>query len=484
MPSPAKKRKALPARPPSLRIITINLHSHCSVERWTDWCYWLSNNPADAYLITECKVDTKLIDIFKYILPGWLLIIHWSFGNNGVGIVIPIRSRIQVVGEKSIFSDNHDSLIAVRTIITPNTPCYLACVYGCRDQTTITSQICTLNSFIHQDCIIGGDFNWDPARDKNNLLINHLQANLLVRVIPKDVRHTFARGSHQAHLDHFWVSPFLNNVSVHNISWEPDTPLSDHTPVALDVENLTPDIPTNIYSLSRSRKCHRLQFKDWFSLNPPTNPSNWDQWKMKICEGIKNINARIPKMKGAAPRRAAMETAWRRHLEFHAKIRSPLFFRRLVKPIGKLSLPYPTDDPETIAQALGNFSRPSKVPPKNQYTKSMRPPPDFPDRLSFQKFIKFKWSKAGGPNNLPPGILGISPTQAIDALYDTLKAYWESSTLPSDFCDWRTFLIPKTTEATDIGGWRPIALTNTEYRILTRIILRHLRDFIEPLLQS
>lgn len=114
-----------------------------------------------------------------------------------------------------------------------------------------------------------------------------------------------------------------------------------------------------VYYIRRSRKMTTVPVK------------SWDQRRKNTCEGIGLERARIPKMKGAAPRREVMERAWS-HLEQQERTRSQLFFRRLVKPIRKHSLPHPTYDSSFTVHAIGYYGIPLDVAKKEKTGQKIR----------------------------------------------------------------------------------------------------------------
>ena len=200
--------------------------------------------------------------------------------------------------------------------------------------------------------------------------------------------------------------------------------------------------------------------------------------------GVKLVNRDLAPPKSNEVRREAIDTAWRRSVEVQAARGSSYFFRSMCKPPERYATMYPEQSGAEIAEALRTFGRPGIREPVEDWVRSEIAAPDFLEWEEFMDSIRFGKRKSGGPNGIPPGLLGKLPTEALHCLYKMLETWWISKDIPEEDLNWLTFLLPKTAMPTCMDQWRPIALTNVEYRIFIRILLKKLQPFVESKLHN
>ena len=103
-------------------------------------------------------------------------------------------------------------------------------------------------------------------------------------------------------------------------------------------------------------------------------------------------------------------------------------------------------------------------PPSPQIT------PQF-TRATYDKCVKrLTKGKAPGPDNIPNDIIKTLPPQCLDLIFLFFRHCYKQREIPTNWKHSKTILLYKKEDPTQLSNYRPIALTNTIYKLFTSTI--------------
>ena len=133
-------------------------------------------------------------------------------------------------------------------------------------------------------------------------------------------------------------------------------------------------------------------------------------------------------------------------------------------------------DPERTAEVMQDFSG---SPPWDERafndvcTQDYAPatwqqaPPTFGE---FKKACQGKKKKAVGPDGVPHKILGMCDDQTLTTIYEGVKEVWKTGDIPTEWLRSETVLFYKKGDPARPENYRPIAITNTIYRVIMKLL--------------
>ena len=95
-------------------------------------------------------------------------------------------------------------------------------------------------------------------------------------------------------------------------------------------------------------------------------------------------------------------------------------------------------------------------------------PPHEVNEERVREAIKKTKKTAPGPDSIPFQFYKSVATKVTEALIAMIREAGEEETWPEDFCEARVVLLPKVEGAPMPSQFRPISITNADYRIVTR----------------
>ena len=154
----------------------------------------------------------------------------------------------------------------------------------------------------------------------------------------------------------------------------------------------------------------------------------------------------------------------------------------------------PSDAPNVLAQHFANLWS-AKIGPATDYEMELRiavRPAIFPDSASLPPSIdEIRWAistlrtgKAPGPNEISVDVYRSLPLGALELLATKLARHWDLCHYPSNFTSSIVVCLPKQGDASLPANYRPLSLSNTEYKILGKIIHRRLSTVLSPILDK
>ncbi len=90
-----------------------------------------------------------------------------------------------------------------------------------------------------------------------------------------------------------------------------------------------------------------------------------------------------------------------------------------------------------------------------------------------------KNGKAPGPNGIPNELLKHLPEGVHQIIHKLFMLMWMTGTTPKLWKESQTVLLHNESSEHDLGNWRPIALANTLYKLLTSVIAECLYKYAE-----
>ena len=72
----------------------------------------------------------------------------------------------------------------------------------------------------------------------------------------------------------------------------------------------------------------------------------------------------------------------------------------------------------------------------------------------------------------------------LEHLLETINEWWRNEEIPEEILQARIAMIFKKGDTSDLNNYRPIALLNSTYKIITAIIQKRLSEVIDPYLQT
>ena len=171
-----------------------------------------------------------------------------------------------------------------------------------------------------------------------------------------------------------------------------------------------------------------------------------------------------------------------KQLAKQAKRRSKLFYRRvqhsLLSPPAKSTLPVPTRKIQRIRQRNTPWSE-DAASLIRRVERLHDPPPTHTTRAPLPG--QSRPEKSPGPDGVPPYLLYILPDSAFSVVHSCLVTCYESGTLPREWLVSETFcLFKEKGKWQDPDRWRPIAMSNSIYRLLMRWVHATLYPLISP----
>ena len=171
-----------------------------------------------------------------------------------------------------------------------------------------------------------------------------------------------------------------------------------------------------------------------------------------------------------------------KQLAKQAKRRSKLFYRRvkhsLLSPPAQSTLPVATRKIQRILQRNTPWSEDAASLIRRVERLHDPPPPTLPELRSLAKAAR---KKSPGPDGVPAYLLYILPDSAFSVVHSCLVTCYESGTLPREWLVSETFCLFKGKgKWQDPDRWRPIAMSNSIYRLLMRWVHATLYPLISP----
>ena len=188
------------------------------------------------------------------------------------------------------------------------------------------------------------------------------------------------------------------------------------------------------------------------------------------------------------PRSSCDITDWTsvvRQLGMQAKRRSKIFYRRvkdtLLSPPARSTLPVPSPKIQRILQRNNPWSTEAgqHIP---QYPQLDNLPPLTYDAL--RTLARAARRKYPGPDGIPPYLLSILPATTFGTVHACVSLCYQTGDIPVPWLVSEALCLYKGKGSwQDPDRWRPIAMSNSIYRLLMRWVYRTLYALLSPLLQ-
>ena len=175
-----------------------------------------------------------------------------------------------------------------------------------------------------------------------------------------------------------------------------------------------------------------------------------------------------------------------KQLARQAKRRSKTFFRHvkhtLLTPPSPSTLPVPTGKIQRILQGNSHWCRMAAEYIPWSPTLPDVPPPTVPELRSLARSAR---KKSPGPDGVPPYLLSILPDPCVSLVHRCLSLCYETGHIPHAWLTSETLCVYKGKGPwRDLDRWRPIAMSNSIYRLLMRWTHMRLYPLLSPLINT
>ena len=109
---------------------------------------------------------------------------------------------------------------------------------------------------------------------------------------------------------------------------------------------------------------------------------------------------------------------------------------------------------------------------------------DFPPFSAFERCLLTPKEKESGPDRVPPYLLHRLPEEGKLILYKALQPIWEGHPIPVSWTRSRVTLIYKKKDPNLLTNYRPITVSTSMYRVLTKLMLLTIQPNLENLLSE
>eukprot|EP01012_Entosiphon_sulcatum_P020021 TRINITY_DN2499_c0_g1_i4.p1 TRINITY_DN2499_c0_g1~~TRINITY_DN2499_c0_g1_i4.p1 ORF type:complete len:1126 (-),score=72.75 TRINITY_DN2499_c0_g1_i4:1045-4422(-) len=241
--------------------------------------------------------------------------------------------------------------------------------------------------------------------------------------------------------------------------------LSDHDCLSLHWNSHSDEITKPPYT-TRWRKKDFGKFTENITLYMATYKPNGDAWDnvRRISSKMVTVMNMINQEKKPIPKR--QPPTWETHVrELNARQTRRRFFTSCREELG---IPTPRHQVKPPYKEIA-----ASIPTGNPGWHQMAGPnPHTFTRDEIKAMLTKNPRKAPGPDGLPPCLLSHLPNEALDWLVEAINYSVTTGRVPDWVLHSNTWLILKKDKPSNQPeSWRPISLTNSVYRVITRAIL-------------
>ena len=363
-----------------------------------------------------------------------------------------------------------------------------------------------LNSLLREACIILGDYNSTTYHSHATTLTTNLWPWLIAKersgalsdlLIPFTNTTPYTRERRFAGTKSYIECAY--GTRLYQASYRPTSAevvnfsgvhgASDHDPIITrSIPWTTPYIPEPRCAQWHRRDTHRFRFlmeQSYHTLQTPTCYHDVQSCYQALVQTTLHA-MRTPNSAKPTPQTKPSDVSdWHqvvKQLTRQAKKSSKVFYRRikhtLLTPPAPSTLLVPSQKIERILQRNSPWSARAAglITPKPLLHD---PPP--PSVAELRALAKSSRKKSPGPHGLPPYLLTILPDNAFSVLHNCLTLCYEAGDIPHCWLVSETLCIFKGKVSwRDPDRWRPIAMSNSVYRLLMRWVYKRLYPLISP----
>ena len=444
----------------------------------------------------------------KSLQQGYHLVFDAPDTKGGVGFLL--SSKV-LSTPPAVLSLVPGRLIQVDVQLSPDPhfpPTSLCSFYGSNLAHERAAFVEPLQKLLSGNVVLMGDFNaTTQPTDASTLTSNHwhqlraweLSGQLIDTVrqlnpLPPYTR-TRRYGGTKSYLDRIYLTQVAAKFLTAKSFLVPDMTgapgFADHDPLILICQ------PWSI-QIDSTPRCTLWSHKDLRSFNsllqdrfsPPSNPNLGEA---ESCYALLSANIQecmnLVNEQRQRPRPAGNSSSWEdtvRSLLRQARRRTKLFFRRIksayfVPPVPSI-LPCPRREIQRQLQQNRPFDRSifDSIP-----VNAPQPNPTPPTLTQLRHLSHAVRRKAPGPDGIPPYLLCHLPDPIFSFVHTYILLMYAEGTVPASVSMSTTLPLYKGKGSwTDPDRWRPIAMSNSIYRLLTRWIYSIIQPMLAPFLSK
>lgn len=440
---------------------------------------------------------------------GYHLVFDAPDSKGGVGMLLSAQVVPQVPPLSILIPGR---LICVSVSLSPDPhfpPTSLCSFYGSNVPSERAAFATPLQSLLPGNVVLMGDFNATThPTDASTLTSNHwnqlrawelsgqlLDAARLLNPLPPFTR-TRRYGGTQSYIDRIYftqvAAQFLipSSFAVPSVGHFPG--FSDHDPLLLYCQPWS-------FQMERGPRCSYWNHKDLRHFNsllssrfiPPPPPSSLSEaaaayealsQEVRIC--MEETNSRRPHPAAKKSGHTWEDTV--RLLLKHARRRTKTFYRRIkaayfIPPPASI-LPPPRRGIQRILQSQRPYDQALF---RNLPTAPTAPDPPAPSMDQLRQLARSVRRKAPGPDGIPPYVLCHFPEPIFSFVHTYITFMYSAGEVPPAVSESLTLTLYKGKGSwTDADRWRPIAMSNSIYRLLARWLYSNILPILSPFLSQ
>ena len=385
-------------------------------------------------------------------------------------------------------------------------PLRIASYYGPHTMTEKRRCEPVLNSLLREACIILGDYNCTTHHSHATTLTSNLWPWLIAKersgalsdlLLPFTTSTPYTRvrryAGTKSYIDRAYGTRLYQACyspsSAEVVDFSKVHGSSDHDPIIIrSIPWTTPQIPEPRCAQWNRRDLHKfrsLMEHSVHDLQTPTSFHDVESTYHTLVQHMLHAMRTVNSAKPALQTNSTDISDWHqvvKQLTRQAKRRSKVFYRRikhtLLTPPAPSTLPVPSRKIQRILQRNSPWSaRASElITPQ-----PLLPDPPPPSVEELRILAKSSRKKSPGPDGVPPYLIAVLPDAAFSIVHQCLTLCYDVGDIPHSWLVSETLCIFKGKGSwRDPDRWRPIAMSNSVYRLLMRWIYKKLYPLLSP----
>ena len=402
------------------------------------------------------------------------------------------------------------TLISTQLQLHPNPlmpPLRIASYYGLHSIREKRECEPVLDSLLREACCILGDYNGTTHHSQATDLTTNLWLWLIAKersgalsdlLIPFTTTTPYTRvrrfAGTKSYIDRAYGTPLYQasyrSTSAEVLDLSGVHGASDHDPIITrSIPWTTPHIPKPRCAQWNRHDRHRfcsLMEQSYHTLQAPTCYHDVQCCYQTLVQTTLHAMRTVNSPKPTPQTKPSDVCDWHqvvKQLTRQAKRRSKVFYRRikhtLLTPPAPSTLPVPSCKIQRILQRNSPWS--ARAAGVSTPQPLLHDPPPPPSVAELRALAKSSRKRSPGPDRVPPYLLAILPHNAFSVLPHCLTLCYEAGDIPHCWLVSETLCIFKGKGSwRDPDRWRPIAMSNSVYRLLMRWVYKKLYPLISP----